>query len=443
MSARSNHFRPVRIARAVVLGVLLAPAFSGEFALADPPPSGQTATVGKCVSPAGTLLRRSNNQHTWEPVPTGEAISSADHLLALPGDKAAVEAADGGVRVTLWGNAPALGPWPPLESAVAMKPNAGGGLNLELDRGRLLATRISDTGSHRFRVQFGDQHWGVSLEEPGTEVSIERVAGWLRGVSFSLKRLPHDVPRSAVVLWVLKGAVDLQAGAHHYSLRAPPGPAYFHWDSIRGQDSGPVRRDQLPDWLEEGSGTDAKRQEIRAAVQARRQGLCEGPAEKALLAGLREHEPQARSLAVYGLAAIDHWKQVARALNDSDHADVRESAVRALINWLGRKPSHEAELYHYLVNEQHASPRHAEITCQLLLGFPDEALGHPETYETLIAYLGHTRLPIRQLADWNLRQIAPAGRQIAYDPAGSAEERERAVQAWKKLIPTGKLPPSP
>jgi hypothetical protein len=62
------------------------------------------------------------------------------------------------------------------------------------------------------------------------------------------------------------------------------------------------------------------------------------------------------------------------------------------------------------------------------------------TYETLIDYLLHDKLAIRQLAKWHLERLVPAGRDIAYDPAGSGEARHPAYDQWKKLVPNGKLP---
>ena len=64
----------------------------------------------------------------------------------------------------------------------------------------------------------------------------------------------------------------------------------------------------------------------------------------------------------------------------------------------------------------------------------------PATYETLLAYLRHSKLPVRHLAVAQLREWVPAGRDIAYDPAGPEEERQKGYEAWKRLIPKGKIP---
>ena len=81
---------------------------------------------------------------------------------------------------------------------------------------------------------------------------------------------------------------------------------------------------------------------------------------------------------------------------------------------------------------------------QLLRGFSESQVENPATYETLIEYLRHERLPIRELAYGHLRYLAPEGaKKIPYHPLSSSEDRERSYEQWKKLIPTGKLPPRP
>ncbi len=64
-----------------------------------------------------------------------------------------------------------------------------------------------------------------------------------------------------------------------------------------------------------------------------------------------------------------------------------------------------------------------------------------ETYETLIAYLRHENLGIRELAWRQLSSLVPEAVAVSYDPAGTEAERARAYKAWKTLIPSGSLPP--
>jgi len=92
-----------------------------------------------------------------------------------------------------------------------------------------------------------------------------------------------------------------------------------------------------------------------------------------------------------------------------------------------------------LVDHSRLSAAQAETVLQLL--HSPFAADQPETYEALIAYLGHSQLAVRELARWHLYRLAPAGRDIKYDAAADEAERTKAVEAWKKFIPRGELPP--
>jgi hypothetical protein len=133
-----------------------------------------------------------------------------------------------------------------------------------------------------------------------------------------------------------------------------------------------------------------------------------------------------RRLAVYGLAAVDEVGRVASALADAKHADARRAAVEALRHWIGSAAGRDEVLYEVLVSELEYRPREAETVMQLLHSpfDPDQA----ETYETLIAYLGHRKQAVRELAHWHLVRLVAAGRDIPYDAAAPAAERQPATR---------------
>jgi hypothetical protein len=56
-----------------------------------------------------------------------------------------------------------------------------------------------------------------------------------------------------------------------------------------------------------------------------------------------------------------------------------------------------------------------------------------ETYQTLIAFLKHRKQAIRALAHWHLVRLEPKGADIPFRASASAEERDKAVEAWSKL----------
>jgi hypothetical protein len=130
---------------------------------------------------------------------------------------------------------------------------------------------------------------------------------------------------------------------------------------------------------------------------------------------------------------------VAGALEAPRHGAARAAAVLALRHWIGQAAGHDQRLFHLLTDALGYSQKQAEAVMQLLHS-PFEP-GQAETYEALIAYLGHKRLAVRELAFWHLRRMVPADEVVAFDAAAPPEERARAIAAWRKLLADGKLPP--
>jgi hypothetical protein len=145
-----------------------------------------------------------------------------------------------------------------------------------------------------------------------------------------------------------------------------------------------------------------------------------------------------RAFALVSLTALDTLVPVAEALADPHAAEGRAVAVLALRHWIGSAPGNDLKLYHLLIQRLDYRPNWAETVLQLL--HSPYAANDPETYELLIAYLKHGSLAVRELAHWHLTRLVPAGRDIPYDPAGPAAERERGYRAWKRVVPDGQLP---
>jgi hypothetical protein len=153
----------------------------------------------------------------------------------------------------------------------------------------------------------------------------------------------------------------------------------------------------------------------------------------------KERAALLREFAITGLAALGDLGPVADMLADAKHLDARETAVIALRNWIGAQPDRDPRLYRVFTEVQGYTPGEAATVMELL--HSPFVVEQPETYETLIEYLNHKKLAVRELARWQLYHLAPVGRDIKYDAAGTPEERAKAAREWKELIPTGQLPP--
>jgi hypothetical protein len=415
--------------------LLLAPA--------APPAAAQPkagAEAGRSASADGAILRREAAGKGWRPVRTREPLAAGEHLVSFR--QGALDSQNGGVRLSLLGELDPEAPSPILESAVTLRENPQVDLDFTLDRGRVKITNRKEKGEALVRVHFRNQVWELALPEPGTEVALELFGRWPRGVHFTKSPKPGQGPTSDLVMVVLHGHVDLRTGTRQFALSAPPGPAYFHWDSVVGADSGPERLDRLPGWADKNAPLSARAKELHRLLDPLRARLLEVSGDQVLAEALASKNIEVRKLAVYSLAALGELNRLGDVLADRQQPpEVREAAIQALRHYLGSDPAHDVKFYHLLVDEKKMSPAHAEIIADLLHTPGEADIGRPELYETLIEYLKHERLGIRELAKWHLNRLVPAGRTIKYDPAGPPEERERAYQQWKKLIPDGKLPP--
>jgi hypothetical protein len=164
---------------------------------------------------------------------------------------------------------------------------------------------------------------------------------------------------------------------------------------------------------------------------------------------LQDKDPRTlvRVAAVFFCSALDDLSRLIDALGSSEFRDERVAAITALRDWAGLRPDNDMKLYKALEGKYRAGP--AEIIMTLLHTYGERDLADPLTYETLIAYLKHDKVAIRELAFYQLGSMPTTAPLVAqtpqlnFDPAGPAEQREAAYQKWKEVIPDGKLPPPP
>lgn len=400
--------------------------------------------VAKNLSGAGALLAHESSAHAWRFLPADATVFSRDSLVALPGLRAELEPRPESVRLALWGNLPGMSSFPGLECAVVLHDSRAFDLDLTLLRGRAVVTNKKAKGPAHVWVRFDEDAAELTLDEPGASVALEAYGRWPRGVPFVRDSKPEHQPLTSVNFLVLEGQADIKMGGVQHHLSAPPGPAYFHWDSAGGPDSGPTRRNRIPPWADPDAP--APPGAVTRAVQAYRDAAARSGVAEALATVLADAErakgEDARrlaQLAVVGLAATGDLERVAAILDDARYPAARPAAMLALRHWIGEAAGNDQALYRVLQDRRGYSKAEAETLLQLL--HSPFAADVPETYETLIAYLQHRRLAIRELAWAQLEGLVSSDVALPYDPAGTDEERARTVAAWKKLIPPGNLPP--
>ncbi len=428
--------------RGRVAWVLLA-LLAGGAEPAGPEPR---VPVGACRSAAGTLLGQEAAGQPWRPLGQADPVPSRDLLLALPGVKAVVESRPGSVGLTLWGNLSEQSSFSGLESAVVLHDSRAFDLDFSLLRGRVVLANRKDKGPAQVWVRVLDGAGEITLPGPGDEVALELYGRWPRGVPFTPEPRPGDRPTSVLTVLVLKGQADLKVGGTRHHMTAPPGPASFHWDSAAGPDGGPQSRDRLPSWADPEAKAPAGAKTLARVVERFQAALARNSPDEALVGLLDEAKsvsdaPRAHLMeefAVLGLTALGDVVRVAESLAGSDPT-TRAAAVIGLRHWIGQAAGRDQRLYRLFIDRLQYTRPQAETVLQLL--HSPFAADQPETYETLLAYLNSNKLAIRELAWWHLSRLVPEGVAPPYDPGAPDADRARALAAWKKLIPSGSLPP--
>jgi hypothetical protein len=250
-----------------------------------------------------------------------------------------------------------------------------------------------------------------------------------------------------MVMLVSAGQVDVKKNGKEYAMKAPPGDAYLHWDSVPPFDEKPRRLEELPAWAKGVVVSETPANLLKDAAALVKVVLTrakEGPGslEGALVATLGEDNQSMRRISVYGLGALDDLPHLLGALANAKYPDVRDVSVIALRHWIGRKSGQDAKLYEALMKNGY-SDKHAAIVMQLLHSFGDQEKASPATYETLIDLLTHEKPAIRELAGWHLVRLVPAAaaKNLSYDSLAPAAELEKTQAKWRELVPAGKLPP--
>jgi hypothetical protein len=394
--------------------------------------------VARLVTASGTVVAREEREKPWKVLVKDQDVFSGDLLIGLAG--AIIESKNGAVRLMTHPDLSNRSPLPIIESAVRLLSGKNGDLELALDRGRIDLTNIKAQGSAKVRVHFQKRYWDLTLEKPGTRLTMEIYGRWPRGTQFTTKPKPGDGPVTSVLLIVVKGEVLRSCPLNSVAMTAPPGPAQVGWDSIYGDDRTASRLDALPDWLAE---LDPNSPQAKLSLERRekfRKLLVAHGLGEAILSLLHSPEPEVRRVGVYALGAFDQLYSLADVLARSKDAETWNNAVIAMRHWLGREPGQDQLLYHGLQERGRNSPKHAQIILQMLMGFTEEEMASPALYSVLIDFLKHEKLPIRGLAYWHLQRMAPDVK-VAYSPIADKKDREKAAAEYREALRSGKLLP--
>jgi hypothetical protein len=378
---------------------------------------------------------------------------ATDNLVSLPGYRSEVRL-ESGVHVILWGNVPELVPFPLLESAAVLHiPAPGLDADMTCDRGAFLISnhKSKENEAATVRLRMHGEVWDVTLLEPDAEIGLTL---WGR---YTLPYNSDEIPQLEVFLFVLKGRATVKLHKVEYrELRGMPDPTVLYWDNKGKGLQGPApARDDTTKAVLSVWGKPADPQMARDIGRALDELSMRLGGTRAVAIALAEIlqpsntvTPFHRRLTMRCLGAIDAVPDLLDALGDEQKPpEVRIEAIHVLRHWIGRDATQERKLFDpgtrtgFLIDKKYRAEE-AGMLLELLHTFSEQQRQTPEFYSWLIDKLRHEKLAIRELAYWHLVRLAPAGQAIPYNPAEGIDQRDKAYDLWKKLIPEGKLPPA-
>jgi hypothetical protein len=414
---------------------LLLPAAATPVTPHANAPEGKGGAVARAEAVEGVLLQRGPGKD-WHAVKAGEELGPEALLVALP--KAEIVSKNGAVKLAMLADVGERTPLPVLESAVTLHSSDAADLDFTFDRGLIGLKNLKKSGSAKVRIRLPGETWELTLQEPDATAVLEIYGRHPPGAPQVVKG-KVEPPASEAYLLMLKGQGFLDVGPKGFRITAPPGPAVVHWESV-GKELDVRRLEKLPEGVRP---LDDKESKVFQGLCHCAGSLADEKDRAAVLDKLLKSDTKLdRLFGVTSAGALDDLPRVLHALADPKHADLRDHTVLVLRSWIGRGPG-QVEKLHDALRAAKYSEVQARTIIRLLFGFSGEERRDPATYDLLINYLKHSKLPVRELARWHLFRLTPLGREIPYDAAAPAAERQRAYDAWRARVPEGKLPPAP
>jgi hypothetical protein len=439
-------------------------------------PSARQVLVGEYATPStkeiSILLQPLADRSDWHRIGVKKPEAySARPLVSLPGCRSFVDMKSG-VRLLLWGYLPELWPYnangvlaipPVLESLVELhhveKPLVD--LDMTLHRGRIVVMNTRE-GSAHVRIRFENptnpeshEFFDITMQKKGTELLLDRWSSFSPTERFF--RNPKNPlrlgPAAQMGLMLLAGEAYLRYGDVSARLDMQPGPSVVFWSSVKGQ-LFPARLDKVPDAistnppLPDKIPEEVRKNMLRARSEAlrARDELGTDMSTKEVDVVLKEavtapKDPAKRALAVRCFGALDDLSSLMGALDQDNFPDVRYAAAQTMQAWIASSRDAEYRLHKLFQDRYGLLPA---VTLMSLLHntfYSEQAQKDPTTYDSLIGYLDNDLMPIRELAAFHLYRLVPsAASSIGFRATDPREFRRKTQEAWRRIIPPGKLP---
>jgi pSer/pThr/pTyr-binding forkhead associated (FHA) protein len=406
-------------------------------------PSVEVKSVGHYLRSGTTrpsvLVQRTGENYPWTVLRSGQAVSTANALVSLPGYESLVSLGSG-LRLNLWGSLPEFGA-PVLESAIMLNnPALGVDVDFTLDRGRVEIDGSNHKGPARIRIRFLREVWDVVLLERGSKVCAEL---W-----HTQARSPDGEVVRCFGLFS-RGKVSIKTGRKELAYSAPARTA---WSSAQPERVFEKKLAAPPAWWEKPPPPSPAASDALLSLGdwVKRLDQSPHPIETIMTVVGESADRTDRLLGLWFLAALDEVPHLIDFLrnNDPAHADIRSTAAYGLRDWLARNGPQRDALTRQIKDRLALSPSNAALVVSMLAPISAKASEDPATYQTLISHLNHDRLEVRHLAAMHLYaelkyRMPKDALAIDYNPTDEPDKRRQAVAKWHALIPPGKLPVRP
>lgn len=417
---------------------------AAQSPITDNKPSAERGEVGKLAN-AAVLLQRPVGGREWKRVPANGGINSVNEFMCLPGMTGELRLGD--LTLELFGTMSDVHQSPLFESDIApFVPAAGFAADIRLERGRIYARSNKPAGA-KVRLRLGEDIYDITLADDKTEIMADRINP-VEGVSFSRDFSKQKQPVAFGMIVATQGKAEVRRNlVAEGILSAGPKPIVWRWRSVGG-DPGPFELPEAsPTWARTPTLNGPERAtafEMEQAAKRLPRQLADAtkPIYLAISELMIDASRPTRRIGLFAQAALDDLS-VLDALEDATNLPTRQAAMSAVQHWLGRASNQTSALFEALVQQKRFSEGDAEAVMTLWFGFTDAEIKEPRTYAVVLDALASDKLAVREAAYWRLStQLDPEGAKLfRFVSTDSAEMRQKAVQEWKRRIPSGQLPP--
>jgi hypothetical protein len=427
--------------------------------LQQPVSDGQIMAVFNEKELRDNLTLRQVGVNDWRVVRTKDDLRSGERLVALPGYRADLLSAPGGVALELVGGPPEQPAGShkrleerSLETSVVLytSPNRGAAgrdydFDLALERGQIVVTAPA-RGSCNVRVRLGQEVWDLCLRKPRTpeelpaKVAVEVISYRQRG------NKNKEVMR--MTLYKIQGACDLRLDGKGSEIHLSAGQVQAFAHEYHGIDEMqiPERHERLlpeaPAWVVKHALSDDQKsllQNIERTILARLGKSATAKEQVQMKVTFEEFilngRPLERRLGTMGYSAIGQFKPIVDALKNQN-SETRWIATETLRHALARPTAYES--IQKAIQDELPETRKGDV--KSVMGLLEGLEGTDRaTLERLLTDMASDLALVRHLAHLNLNEVMPellrTTTTTRYDPLSDLESRTRALRVIRGRLP--------